>query len=334
MMMRVWSTLIAGLMLFGLTATADARPAPLADSPACDVPHRTAAAIIEIAGTGDASTPIPDPIPYEILEGIAITPKTGEQIDALLESMVACVNEGDVLGFLSLLSNEFIARHFGEFDLTVETLNELIDHPVPLPADQRLSVVEIWNPTELSDGHYTALVIFDQGEIESPELTSELTFIEVDGQLVVDEWQPVLWDDPSSEDGWEYVQGAGYDGVIAPVDQVVDQLYGFFNQDVQGSWTPTEEQIATLESELPAFLKSAPGAEPDLHERVSGYHRQYFGYVIEGRALIFVNAFCDSFDGDWRSNAVFVMDGGDCFFSVSYDAVKGEFLDLRINGDA
>ena len=37
---------------------------------------------------------------------------------------------------------------------------------------------------------------------------------------------------------------------------------------------------------------------------------------------------------DWTSQPVFVADGGDCFFSVSYEPASGSFEDLRINGDA
>lgn len=332
-MARIWSAIGAGLLIVGL-ALGVARPEALAlEPPGCQVEHRTPAAIIEIAGTGAEYTPIPDPIPYATPDGIAVTPATTDQIFALLETMTACVNEGDILGFLSLLSNDFIARHFGDFDLTLDTLTAAVDNPMPLPEDEHLTVVEVRNATELPDGRFTALVIFDQGEIESPELDSVLTFVERDGRLLIDEWQPVLWEDPSAIDGWEVVQGAGYAGVIAPADVVMANLRGLFNLEIQGSWTPSAEQIATLEAGLPAFLKSAPRAEPDLHERVGDYHRQYFGYVLDGRALILVNAFCSEPE-DWQSGMVFVMDGGDCYFMVSFDVTTGEFLDLRINGEA
>jgi hypothetical protein len=219
------------------------------------------------------------------------------------------------------------------FELTLDDLNESMVSPQWAPDDGMTYVNEVRDVARLDDGRIAALVLMERGTSDDPELTSLLTFVERDGELLIDAWQPVTLDAVPEAGAWPSVSGAGYDGVIVPREQVVDLLYGFFNTEVQGSWTPTAEQIADLEANLPAYLMSAPGAAPDLHERVAGYHRQYFGYVIEGRALIFVNAFCSEIE-NWTTDAVFVMDGGDCFFVVSYDVVTGEFLDLRINGDA
>jgi hypothetical protein len=312
------------------------------ESPACAVEHRTAAAIVESAGSGDESIPIPEAIPYSAPEGIPADPATIERAPVLAESLVGCVNGGDIVGFMSLLSNDFLRRHFSDFDLSLEEMTQLAATPTPL--DEQLVLVAISDVTELPDGRIRVLVLLDQGEIESPELNSLLTLVETEGHLLIDEWQPVLIERGGEGDGlqvvcgegdgWQMVCGEGYEGVIVPADQVGDFMRGLMGTPVQGSWTPTPEQIATLESTLPTYLKSAPNAAADLHERVGDYQRQYAGYVTEGRALIMVNAFCSSPGADWTSQPVFVADGGDCFFSVSYEPASGSFEDLRINGDA
>ncbi|MCC6791849.1 MAG: hypothetical protein IT336_09195 [Thermomicrobiales bacterium] len=231
------------------------------------------------------------------------------------------------------MSNDFLVRHFGDMDLSLEDLIEIAASPVPAPDDGLLYVSDVREVTLLADGRIAALVLLEQGQSDRPELTSVITFVERDGTLLLDAWQPVTLES-STGGGWQVVEGDGYNGVIVPGDLVADFLYGFFNEPIQGSWTPSAEQIATLEANLPAYLERAPAAAPDLHERVADYHRQYLGYVIEGRALILVNAFCSVPGIDWTSDMVFVMDGGDCYFVVSYDVTTGEFLDLRINGEA
>ena len=330
--MQKWMRLLIACSI--LTAIIGARPGFVAasESPACAVEHRTAAAIVESAGSGEASIPIPEAIPYSVPEGTPADPATIARVTALAESLVGCVNGGDVVGFMSLMSNDFLRRHFSDFDLSLEELTQLAATPTPLK--EQLTLLGVRDVTRLPDGRTAVLVLLDQGEIESPELSSVLTLVESDGQLLIDEWQPVLIE-PSLEAGaWQMVSGEGYEGVIVPADQVGDFMQGLTGMPVQGSWTPTPEQIATLESKLPSYLKDAPGAVADLHERVGGYQRQYAGYVMEGRALILVNAFCSIPGINWTSQPVFVADGGDCFFTVSYESASGLFADLRINGEA
>lgn len=332
-MRRRMALLIACLLLTTIVGTGVERAAALVPPP-CQVEHRTAAAIVESAGSGDASVPIPDAIPYVTPEGIPADPETIARVTALAESLVECANGGDVLGFMSLLSNDFLARHFGDFDLSLEELTRFAATPVPLPDEEKLTLIEIRDVTLLPDGRIAALILFDQVTVENPESNSTLTFVEIDGQLLIDEWQPVIFEGDAEGAAWQIVRGDGYEGVIVPADQVGDFMHGLTGNTVQGSWTPTTQQIATLEAKLPGFLKAAPNAAVDLHERAADYQRQYAGYVADGRALILVNAFCSIPGIDWTSQPVVVADGGDCFFSVSFDPTTATFEDLRINGEA
>ena len=47
-----------------------------------------------------------------------------------------------------------------------------------------------------------------------------------------------------------------------------------------------------------------------------------------------MNAFCDAEGTGGIDAPSIVLDGGDCSFSVRYDATTGTFFDLRIDGEA
>jgi hypothetical protein len=102
-------------------------------------------------------------------------------------------------------------------------------------------------------------------------------------------------------------------------------------------WTPSLANIETLEADLPIFLQTAqdPWLRPDppIWERVPAYNRQYLGYNDH---LIYANFFCTAPNDNWQQEVtlVLVLDGGDCFFSVTYDLETRQFSNLRVNGEA
>src|SRR5688572_22428770 len=53
------------------------------------------------------------------------------------------------------------------------------------------------------------------------------------------------------------------------------------NGDIEDTWTPTDEDIAKLEENLPAFLETADNQwlkpDPPIWEREPDYMRQYLG---------------------------------------------------------
>src|SRR5262249_9145656 len=108
-------------------------------------------------------------------------------------------------------------------------------------------------------------------------------------------------------------------------------------QNVSGVWTPSAVQIADLEARLSDAVLHA---QPDVR---SGYGRQYAGYVIAGKKLIYVNAFPRSALGDdfgrnpavWTKatrEAVTVCDGGHDFFGALYDPETKTFSQFVFNG--
>jgi hypothetical protein len=100
-------------------------------------------------------------------------------------------------------------------------------------------------------------------------------------------------------------------------------------------WTPALADVTALEAKLPAYLRASykdQSKEP-LWKRAPGYKRQYFGITYQGARVIYANFFCDA-PASWRTVLVDVDDGGDCYFSVKYDAKRGTFQDLMVNGEA
>jgi hypothetical protein len=214
--------------------------------------------------------------------------------------------------------------------MTVEELRKFQLEPVE-PGDE-LVLLEVLDVTELPDGRISVLVLLEQGDADSPELISVLTLTTRGEDLVVDEWQPVDLD--ASEMRWQAVSGPGYQGRIVPVDEVTEYVRWLNGDDAQGVWTPTEEQIAELEAELPGFLQTLSSISPDLDDRLPEYSRHYMGYVADGHAYIMVNAFCSIPGGGTESEPVIVMDGGDCFFYAVWDPTAGEFTAFQANGEA
>jgi hypothetical protein len=126
------------------------------------------------------------------------------------------------------------------------------------------------------------------------------------------------------------VGDGSFEGVIVP-----ERDAGGIDPQAQGYWTPAERDVLALESGLAAFLRaSAPARSPDLWEKQPTYKRQYFGLIRDGRRLVYASFFCSVQGDDWRSQALFVMDGGDCFFQLTYDVERGVYGDLMVNGDA
>lgn len=104
-----------------------------------------------------------------------------------------------------------------------------------------------------------------------------------------------------------------------------------------GAFTPDESTIAALEKELPNFLaqnqNKFSAQQPPIVERLAQYKFQYWGEIQNGKRVIVVNAFCANFR-NWKTERVFVLDGGDCFFNLQYDVDSGTFLNLQVNGEA
>lgn len=116
-------------------------------------------------------------------------------------------------------------------------------------------------------------------------------------------------------ESWVVVTTDGIEGVIVPPDQAAGLWVTapYWQPDV-ASITRAEEAIEAEQGEL-------------------SHYRQYVGYTVDGQRMIFINGFCES-PGDWRSQPVFVLDGGDCYFGATFNVETGELTSFSFNGEA
>jgi hypothetical protein len=133
-----------------------------------------------------------------------------------------------------------------------------------------------------------------------------------------------------------HIDADSYTGVIFPAEKTAEFIT-WFGAPADSFWTPTEEDVANLEAGLVAFLQESNNEYNDttnMVEALSEYTRQYFGLVQADEELIFANFFCETRREDWEETAVVVLDGGDCYFQVIYNASANTFISLSINGEA
>ncbi|HEX8844193.1 MAG TPA: hypothetical protein VF791_06095 [Pyrinomonadaceae bacterium] len=126
-----------------------------------------------------------------------------------------------------------------------------------------------------------------------------------------------------------------FEGIIIPREKGSDFASGLFQPEVKEFWTPDKVEVLKLERGISAYLKKPESkASPGLWSKLMSYKRQYVGIVKNGHKKIFANFFCDAGGRDWKTTPIFVLDGGDCFFTILYDPNSDAFSDLSINGEA
>jgi hypothetical protein len=110
---------------------------------------------------------------------------------------------------------------------------------------------------------------------------------------------------------------------------------------VSDLWTPTDAEIAALEDQLIHRVAS------ELEQRgespsPGGYYRQYAGFVVDGRHIIYVNGVDDRgidsdpgpafHPGNWRTYAIQICDGGTITFGAEYDPATQQLSNFAFNG--
>jgi hypothetical protein len=326
------------------SATESCRPStPVAvASPmaACTVEPRTIGGLNEIGTTG---TPDPNatglddqtPSPYVKPEGIPASQAALDGVTATVGQFAACANEGDFLRFLALFSDDFIRANAEAIGIPLAENDPLVT-PMPIEQDEWISVLSVEDVLEYSDGAVHALVVFSTpgDTAETAAFALMLRYDSNRERWLVDEVHEVTL----ATTGWTIVQGDGYEGAIIPSEDATEFTDLFISEPIQGAWTPTEADIAALEQDMPGYLQtvatSTPWISDDFVDRLPDYKRQYAGFVQGGQNLILVNATCAGDDLQWQKSPVIVMDGGDCFFRVTYDPASGTFSGFQVNGEA
>jgi hypothetical protein len=121
------------------------------------------------------------------------------------------------------------------------------------------------------------------------------------------------------------------DGVIVPA-----RLVSHFRFDEDPHFTPTRDQVHALEAALPAYLRKVArtkeGREyifitPEFLRALPHHKRQYFGFDDKPHRCILLDATCSNED-DWRHHGLEFLDGGPCYWHVTYDVVSRTFSNL------
>ena len=135
--------------------------------------------------------------------------------------------------------------------------------------------------------------------------------------------------------------------VILPPDSarsLVKQCTRVVPSHIEGVWQPTTAQVAAFETALAPVLRLALRRSVRPSARgfsVRDYYRQYGGLVVDGKQIIYVNAFHAGFlhylepdTASWHRSAVNVCDGAEWFFGAEYDVGSGRVRNLHFNGHA
>ncbi len=112
---------------------------------------------------------------------------------------------------------------------------------------------------------------------------------------------------------------------------------------VASLWTPSTDEIADLEGRLEPLLdaKLAANGIPADQMAAHDYYRQYAGFVIGGRHVIYVNGLYKSTVGkqpglplraNWHKQAIGICDGGPITFGVEYDVETRTLSNFSFNG--
>ncbi len=128
------------------------------------------------------------------------------------------------------------------------------------------------------------------------------------------------------ETPWQVVGISGANGVVTTgTDLGWDVIVG-------GTWSATDDDLNALEQLLPTAL-SEQGFD-GIADRLDEYTRWYSAVEVGGERLLLVWLSCTAEADDFRDRIPFVDDGGDCYFSVTYDPADMSVRRLSVNGEA
>ena len=120
------------------------------------------------------------------------------------------------------------------------------------------------------------------------------------------------------------------------VEAVLDLCSRAGPVDIEGTWLVPASVVEQLEADLYKVSRMRSDECCLLGARVrkpGEFYRQYVGIVIEGRELVYVNAFAWPEPG-WEERAVKICDGDWDLWGVLYDPETRRFSQLAFNGSA
>jgi hypothetical protein len=99
-----------------------------------------------------------------------------------------------------------------------------------------------------------------------------------------------------------------------------------------GTWTPAETTMKQASTGLRAYAETAAKQEGLELRPWSEYSFQYQGRVSKGQRYIYILGLCATVgEADLHSRFYEVLDGGACFFSLTFDPTRRRYQNFRIN---
>jgi hypothetical protein len=103
----------------------------------------------------------------------------------------------------------------------------------------------------------------------------------------------------------------------------------------ESTWQPGPQDVKQLELDLPSLNELAPAGSETRIGDLHAYDRQYFGLVVHGRRLIYINAFQDAMaNKDWKYYAIVVCENSTAAWGALYDPASRSFSGFAFNGGA
>ncbi len=115
---------------------------------------------------------------------------------------------------------------------------------------------------------------------------------------------------------------------------VSDYYSSVRSEKIGGSWQPSKADLEGIEASLSQIPNMKIfGWDSKIHiDHPDQYYRQYIAVLVDGKRMIFVNAFRHAQEfPNWHDRLVIVTDGDINFWQALYDPSTMQFSNLRIN---
>lgn len=130
--------------------------------------------------------------------------------------------------------------------------------------------------------------------------------------------------------------------IISPIfsEPMTRQCSRISPEPVEGTWRVSYEDIEPVEAPLMLLLTERL-RDAETEAAPIDYYRQYAGFIIGGRRIIYVNGVHESAveraeeapqATDWRAAPIQICDGGTITFGVEYDPATQTFDKFAFNG--
>ena len=98
------------------------------------------------------------------------------------------------------------------------------------------------------------------------------------------------------------------------------------------AWQPNQAALSDARVKLQSYAVAQAKLRHDELSPWSTYTFQYQGRDLDGRKVIYVNAFCSDPPEYTAREMVLVLDGGACYFQAYYDIQTKSFVSIGFNG--